>query len=182
MPSILTEIGFISNLVEEAFLSSEKGQQLVAQSLLNAFTKYKKELEGKKEAISETKVVVKEKEVPKETSPVYISIDKVAQVDTDATQKTTSTEAVNTTAFRVQFMASSSYPKNRNEIETKFGSIIIEDIGNKMIRFMIGDYSNRNAAQKAAQQIKTLGFSGAFVTAYERGVRVSNKRLSELLD
>jgi N-acetylmuramoyl-L-alanine amidase len=201
MPSILTEIGFISNLAEEAFLSSEKGQQLVAQSLLNAFTKYKNEIEGKKEGtipLQETPVV---KDVPKEKTStpipsekgnnssstiVYTPIDKVAQIDkttTETVQKTNTSSNLHTsTVFRVQFMASNAYPKNRNEIETKFGSILLEDIGNKMIRFMIGDFSNSNAAQKAAQQIKTMGFPGAFVTAYEEGIRVSNKRLSELLD
>lgn len=192
MPSILTEIGFISNLAEEAFLASEKGQQLVAQSLLNAFTKYKNEIEGK---IVEPKVAVKEKEettvktpaptptpstidVPKQSLPVYTPIDKITQVDTENSSKTLS----NTTAFRVQFMASNAYPKNRKEIETKFGTILIEELGNKTIRFMIGDFSDRSAAQLAVQQIRIMGFPGAFITAYEGGIRVSNKRLAELLN
>ena len=45
MPSLLSEIGFISNPTEEKFLNSEKGQDQVAQSLLRAFKDYKMEME-----------------------------------------------------------------------------------------------------------------------------------------
>lgn len=41
-PSILTELGFISNSEEEAFLASDKGQVVMAQSLYNAFINYRK--------------------------------------------------------------------------------------------------------------------------------------------
>lgn len=46
MPSILAEIGFISNAEEEKYLNSVKGQDLIATSLFNAFKDYKIELEG----------------------------------------------------------------------------------------------------------------------------------------
>ncbi len=46
MPSILSEIGFISNPTEEKFLASEKGQELIANSLLKAFKDYKFEMEN----------------------------------------------------------------------------------------------------------------------------------------
>jgi N-acetylmuramoyl-L-alanine amidase len=41
-PSILTELGFISNPEEEAFLASAEGQKAMAQSLFNAFVNYRK--------------------------------------------------------------------------------------------------------------------------------------------
>ena len=40
MPSILTEIGFMSNPDELTYMTSEKGQQAIAQSLLNAVRDY----------------------------------------------------------------------------------------------------------------------------------------------
>lgn len=39
-PSILLEMGFISNVEEEKFLASEKGQQAMASSLCNAFAQF----------------------------------------------------------------------------------------------------------------------------------------------
>lgn len=46
MPSVLTEIGFISNPEEEAFLVSDEGQAQVVLSLFNAFATYKASEEG----------------------------------------------------------------------------------------------------------------------------------------
>ncbi len=46
MPSLLTEIGFISNEQDRKFLSTEEGQNKIAHSLLNAFAAYKKQCEA----------------------------------------------------------------------------------------------------------------------------------------
>lgn len=46
MPSVLTEIGYLSNLKEELFLGSEKGQDYVASGLFRSFREYKDEIEG----------------------------------------------------------------------------------------------------------------------------------------
>lgn len=46
MPSILAEIGFISNPDEEKYLKSETGQEKIADALFRAFTTYKAEMEG----------------------------------------------------------------------------------------------------------------------------------------
>ena len=43
MPSILVEIGFLSNVNEEKFLLSELGQDYIASALFRAFRDYKKE-------------------------------------------------------------------------------------------------------------------------------------------
>lgn len=48
MPSILTEIGYLTNPLEEAFLGSEKGQEYIAKALFRGLRKYKDEIEGKK--------------------------------------------------------------------------------------------------------------------------------------
>lgn len=44
-PSILTELGFLSNPEEEKFLLSEEGQNTVARCLLESFTKYKQRID-----------------------------------------------------------------------------------------------------------------------------------------
>ena len=46
MPSVLTEIGFISNPDEEAYMMSDEGQANIAISLFNAFATYKATEEG----------------------------------------------------------------------------------------------------------------------------------------
>jgi N-acetylmuramoyl-L-alanine amidase len=46
MPSILTEVGFLTNPEEEKFLGSEKGQKYMAAALFRAVRNYKDEAEG----------------------------------------------------------------------------------------------------------------------------------------
>jgi N-acetylmuramoyl-L-alanine amidase len=46
MPSVLTEIGFLTNPEEEHFLGSVKGQDYIASGIFRAFREYKDELEG----------------------------------------------------------------------------------------------------------------------------------------
>jgi len=48
MPSILTEIGYLTNPLEEQFLASEKGQDYISKSIFRGLRKYKDELEGNK--------------------------------------------------------------------------------------------------------------------------------------
>jgi N-acetylmuramoyl-L-alanine amidase len=45
-PAVLTEIGFISNPTEEAYMMSDIGQGTLAECLLKAFAEYKAQIEG----------------------------------------------------------------------------------------------------------------------------------------
>jgi N-acetylmuramoyl-L-alanine amidase len=47
MPSVLTEVGFLTNPEEEKFLGSDKGQHYMATALFRALRNYKNEQEGK---------------------------------------------------------------------------------------------------------------------------------------
>ena len=48
MPSILTEIGYLTNPLEEQFLGSKEGQDYLAKAIYRGFRKYKDEVEGTK--------------------------------------------------------------------------------------------------------------------------------------
>jgi N-acetylmuramoyl-L-alanine amidase len=67
MPSVLIETGFLSNLEEEHYLFTERGQDLIASSVLRAFTEYKRELEEGNNQL----MALPAKETPdlRETSP-----------------------------------------------------------------------------------------------------------------
>lgn len=47
MPSILVEIGFVTNREEEEYINSDKGQDEIVENLVNAFKTYKLKLESK---------------------------------------------------------------------------------------------------------------------------------------
>ena len=63
MPSVLAEIGFISNPDEEKYLNSAKGQEIIAGSLFKAFSEYKVDMED-----SESEEFVRELEKEKEAA------------------------------------------------------------------------------------------------------------------
>jgi N-acetylmuramoyl-L-alanine amidase len=46
MPSVLVEVGFLTNPNEEDYLSSSDGQDEVAKSIFRAFKSYKEEIEN----------------------------------------------------------------------------------------------------------------------------------------
>jgi len=52
MPSVLIEIGFISNKEEEQYINSNKGQEEIVEDVLNAFRAYKQKQETKPATIT----------------------------------------------------------------------------------------------------------------------------------
>ncbi|MES1216427.1 MAG: N-acetylmuramoyl-L-alanine amidase [Bacteroidota bacterium] len=54
MPSVLVEIGFISNKEEEEYINSDKGQEEIVDNVLNAFKAYKQKQENKSAAATNT--------------------------------------------------------------------------------------------------------------------------------
>ena len=65
MPSILIEIGFISNTEEEQYMASEAGQREIVTNIFNAFKKYKEKLEKKNEDKDKEKEKEKEEKEKK---------------------------------------------------------------------------------------------------------------------
>lgn len=74
MPSVLIELGYICNSNEERYLASEQGQQQLANSIYNAFSKYKWEYDRRRGVF---------------TSQVPVSVDNspVSKVDTTKEQE-----------------------------------------------------------------------------------------------
>lgn len=52
MPSILVELGYISNREEERFMKTDNGRNLLAKALYNAFTKYKRDYDRRQGALA----------------------------------------------------------------------------------------------------------------------------------
>ncbi|MFN4313496.1 MAG: N-acetylmuramoyl-L-alanine amidase [Chitinophagaceae bacterium] len=50
MPSVLVELGFLTNLEEEKYLNSDKGQEETVDALVSAFRSYKQKLEARQMA------------------------------------------------------------------------------------------------------------------------------------
>ena len=72
MPSVLTEIGFISNLAEEKYMNSKQGQDDIASSIFRACIDYISEIN--KKTIDPTKI--RETNVPQVDTVIIDSVNK----------------------------------------------------------------------------------------------------------
>ncbi|HXU28228.1 MAG TPA: N-acetylmuramoyl-L-alanine amidase, partial [Bacteroidia bacterium] len=88
MPSILTEVGFLTNPEEEKFLGSEKGQKYMASALFRAVRSYKDENEGVNKKYDD--------ELEKEEPLVNENLSKGNAIDTSNDDEKDSTQVANT--------------------------------------------------------------------------------------
>lgn len=124
MPSVLTEIGFISNPDDAAFLGNERNHWLYAKSLFNAFSKYKGMLENKKyieleykdiqQYVKETKQVAvdttKKIKQPKDTLMVTNVQDTIVKNDFQKVAEKIVQQVQNDTIYYYVQIASSDKP------------------------------------------------------------------------
>ena len=52
MPSVLIETGYLTNKEEEEYLNSDQGQGEIVDNVINAFSRYKQQIEGTKPAVN----------------------------------------------------------------------------------------------------------------------------------
>lgn len=77
-PSILLEMGFISNPAEEKYLASEKGQRDMAQSLCNAFAQFTHRTASAKATPVETQYPVPVQDTVRTASPDSVAVSPAA--------------------------------------------------------------------------------------------------------
>jgi N-acetylmuramoyl-L-alanine amidase len=151
MPSVLIEIGFISNVEEGKYLNSDEGQAEIAKAIAEGIVAYKKEYYNSSINLNQ---------------PIIENIKSVT--------KETTTASVNNAGiiFKVQLSASSTKietsPSNFKGLE----NIYREQIGNLYKYF----YANENNYEKAKQRLeeaKEKGYSSAFLVAYKDGIKIS---------
>ncbi|MCS7074099.1 MAG: N-acetylmuramoyl-L-alanine amidase [Bacteroidia bacterium] len=105
MPSVLVELGFLSNKDDEKFLASEEGQQFLANSLYRAIKSYRDDegnLKIESKGIKETpKEMPKElpKETPKKDIPKSHSQSSNSHSSTKSTTSTKLTASAKSTTY-----------------------------------------------------------------------------------
>jgi len=116
MPSLLTELGFLTNRKEELFLGSEKGQAIMASSIFRAFRTYKGEIEG-----SQVKYTDDFEKAP----PYDPAKDTVAAVEEKKTENTSKLAAVkaagdeNKTSAPAEPLSAAHHPLKKQPAEKR---------------------------------------------------------------
>lgn len=151
MPSVLIEVGFISNKKEAAFLKSDKGQNELAQSIAGAIVNYKNEHYAYSKPFEYTAPTIAE------------TIQTVA-----TNEGINKTEAI----FMIQISASSKdlplKPQNFKGLSPmssiKAGSLY---------KYYYGETNSYTTAQELLKQAKSKGYNDAFIVAFKDDKQVN---------
>lgn len=180
MPSVLVELGFLTNAEEEDFLNSEKGKTYMASAIFRAFRDYKNELEGIEAVVLDEQEKIID-EVKVQDPPLVDQEDKHQPEKEKPEENKTSDSNWRASIvqehirkgvkFQVQILTSS------NAIETtssEFNGLtdVDEYISNGLYKYAVGSTSNYKKAQEMQKTLRDNGFPGAFVIAFKNGERV----------
>ena len=160
MPSVLVELGFLSNIEEEKFLASKVGRSSMAKELFDAFETYKKQ-NDKVDGTIKT-----DSEGP---------IKAVNKTNEDRVETPLSN---NNVVFRVQ-IATSTTKLELKSFNFK-GMTDVDRItsGNKY-KYIVGEYSSIDEAKKRQKEVREIGYESAFVIAFENGKRLDLQKAIE---
>ena len=172
MPSVLVELGFLTNKEEEDFLQSEIGQDYMASAIYRAFKKYKKQIE----AVNEVSPEEGESEEESNTSEDTAAKEEAARETPESKKSEYGLKDKGKTekgiTFKVQIMSSSSAvamePSNFNGLTD-----VEEYFSNGSFKYTTGSSRDYERAAKIQAEVRKKGFPGAFVVAFENGERVN---------
>lgn len=153
MPSVLIELGFLSNKSEGNFLNSEEGQNKMAKQIAHAIMQYKKDFYGDTTINS--------------TNHSSISTDKIdSNLDkkiTDSISTETTIKEPETIIYKIQLCAG---PNNLKLIPRNFKGLknISKEFNNTVYKYYYGYTLNLDEAQKMKKEAKDKGYLNAFIT------------------
>ena len=151
MPSVLIETGFLNHPTEGVFISSEGGQEAIAESIYLAFKKYKKAVETK------------------EAEPVFVSNVKFTpQNSSNESNNGSNTEGV---IFKIQLATSSKDMSQTTRWKNVENLEVIKD--NNVFKYFKTSIDTYDDAVSTLKKMKTSGFGDAFIVAYKHGKRIS---------
>lgn len=185
MPSVLIEIGFISNQQEEAYLMSELGQYEIAASIFRAICEYKMHRDNVKIAVPSVSSLIpknildKQKQLEEnqklaqikdeERLKTELAAKKEAEEKADARQQEKSGSE---TIYRVQF---ASMRSKLSTSDSHFAGL--EDVWlyefDGYWKYCAGLFATQKEASNYVQKVRSLGHKDAFVVVFHNGKRIS---------
>jgi N-acetylmuramoyl-L-alanine amidase len=164
MPSVLVELGFLTNKEEEDFLNSSDGKTYMASAVYRAFKEYRVEIE----ALRDHSVV--EEDEPEEKKP--IPEPEIVKLDNEELNDAVVSKKVKKgVSFQVQILTSSKkLGKHADELKGLEGIQVIESNG--LYKYLAGNTDVYEEAKTNQEILRKNGFSGAFVVAFENGKRI----------
>lgn len=184
MPSVLVELGFLTNKDEGAYLNSEKGQNEMATAIANAILDYKSGvdanlIEEERKPIQDAPMQVEKKDVVEKTNEPSTPKQNPPTVQKEVVQKPVSEPVAETKpkediVFKVQLLASSKdialKPENFNGLNE-----LSTEPYKTMYRYLYGNVTSYEEAKKLKLQADTKGYTTSYIVAYRDGKRINLK-------
>lgn len=168
MPSILVELGFISNLEEEKYLNSDEGQKSLVNAMFEAFKVYKKNYEGDEASNLSIPEKVNENIDISENKPEELPT-KIENSEKKA-EKTNAKPVDTEIVYKIQITTSS---KNIEIKPQNFKSYQNVDVylQNGIYKYTVGSESDYDKIVEFHKKVK-LDYSDSFIVAFKNGERI----------
>ena len=150
MPSVLTEVGFMSNASDLKYITSEKGQKEIAGAIFRAVKQY---------------VVNVNRSLLLDSGQTQVPAESVK-----SSKSTPKTPAKTTTKrYAIQIMASvKSIPSTHSEFKSYRGKVWERQTSGALkYKYCVGDYADKAAAQADIKEVHKE-FPQAFIISFER--------------
>jgi N-acetylmuramoyl-L-alanine amidase len=177
MPSILIELGFLTNPSEEDYLQSPSGKSSLSKGIFASFEKY---FEGMKKGRSVKEVAQEQEENGKESEKENVSKGSESLVAIESNQseeidgvmwRRGNDEGV---WFRVQVHTSPHLLKD-NAKDFRGLKRVEHYIYSGQYKYVVGKTQSFNEAKVGMKAMQAKGFTDAFIVAFENGVRIDLK-------
>lgn len=186
MPSILVELGFITNLEEEAFMMSEEGKVYLASAIYRAFKDYKTNYERENTAGPAIPAEWKEELARQAANPPGSQTQSTPPVQPEqqnptTRQNTTTARPANTlVVFKVQF---ATFPREIPLSDNRFKAVEAPDkyFHDGMHKYTSGSFQSFSEAVQHQGKLRKMGYADAFVVAFNNGQRISIDEANRLI-
>ncbi len=155
MPSVLVEIGFISNPSEENFLCSEDGQTYIASALFRAFRDYKDAFE-KEHSDSDT-----------DTKLIDSSTNRLIDSSTNRPIDSDKDKVI----YKVQIESRSRKVDAPAQHYKGLNNVDYYE-HNGQYKYTAGKFYTKSEADEYCKKVKTSGYPSAFVVSFKNGKRL----------
>ncbi|MBT3646624.1 MAG: N-acetylmuramoyl-L-alanine amidase [Flavobacteriales bacterium] len=177
MPSVLTELGFLTNKGEEDFLNSDNGKIYMASAIYRAFKQYKAGVEGVEISTPDFESEIPDvSDEPVPTAIIHNEQEKPQKGEEKAAAAVAKSDPV---TYRIQLMASG------NEIELTPGNFNgLEGVKRYDVdglkKYTVGEVTDYKKAVSLQRTVREKAFPKAFITAFYRGERISIAKALEM--
>ncbi len=157
MPSILVELGFISNSKDEGVIASKAGQQKLAKGIFNGFSEY-------------YTLYAKDKEIKKESTPAPKKGSNKPKAQKRGNVQEKTVQQSNSPVFKIQFLTSDKKLASNDKRLKGLKADYYKENG--IYKYTYGESEDYEAILKMKKQIAGK-FKDAFIIAFLNGRKIN---------